>query len=173
LRVDAQLFENVVLALDAGDGFVYVGEDGALQEILGFAFDDQLAEDVFVEGLGNGFSFLLGVNQALEGDKEGFGGVDDFHPDAQFFEGRLHPGRFSFPHDAVVDHVGFKAIAQRLVSQGGDDAGIHASRKRIDGEAVAYGIADIPNFIVDKFLHIHGAGFNFLHLHFGGSFAVK
>ncbi len=172
LRVDAQLFKNVVLALDAGDGFVHVGENGALQKIFSLAFDDEFAENVFVESLGNGFPFSLGIGQALKGRKEGFGGVDDFHMDAQPFEGRLHPGRFSFPHDAVVDHVGFEAVAQRLVSQGGDDAGVHAARERVDGEAVAHGVADVPDLVVDKFFHIHGAGFDFLHLHFDGSFAV-
>ena len=70
LRVDAQLLEDVVLPLDAGDGLVHVGEDGPLQQVLRAALPHEAAEDVPVEGLGDRLALLLGVGDALERGEE-------------------------------------------------------------------------------------------------------
>jgi len=44
LRVDPQLFEHVVLALDAGHGLVDVGEDGSLEKVPGPALAHHAAD---------------------------------------------------------------------------------------------------------------------------------
>jgi hypothetical protein len=64
LGVDAYLGEDVVLALDARDGLVDVAEDGAIEEEAGARLVDESAEELRVEGLGDGLALGLGVGEA-------------------------------------------------------------------------------------------------------------
>jgi len=61
LRVDADLLEDIMLALDPGRCLLDVGEDRALQEHRGLAFQHEVAEHLLVEGLGDSLPFKLGI----------------------------------------------------------------------------------------------------------------
>ena len=170
LRINAQLFKYIVLPFNTGDGFIHVGQNGALQQILGFALDDQLAKNVFVKGLRDGFSFFFGIGNSFKGGKKNLGRIHYCDLDPQLFKGSCHFRWFVFPHDTVVDDIGFQTIAQRLMAQGGDDSGIHAAGQSVDGQAVAHGFADFANLIVNKFSNIHMTCFYFFHFDHSGSF---
>jgi len=83
LRIDAQLGEDVMLALDPGDRLVDIGQDGSLEQNLGSAFLDDPAENPPVEGLGDRLALFLGIGQTLQGGEKFLPGVDDLHRDAE------------------------------------------------------------------------------------------
>ena len=115
--VDAELLEYVVLAFDAGDGFIDVGEDSSLKQIFGAAVFDDSAEDVFVEGLRDCFTFLLGVGDAGKGSEEFLLSIDYFDFDAKFSEQVDDALGFALSHQAVLDENGFEALAEGTMAE--------------------------------------------------------
>ncbi len=87
-----------MLPFDAGDRFVDVGQDCALEQELGAAFSDEPAEYVFIEGLGNGLAFFFRVRDSFKCGEEFFAGVDDFNGDAELTEKAHDLFGFSLAH---------------------------------------------------------------------------
>ena len=83
MRIDAQLLENIVLPLDARHGLLDVGEDGPLQQKPRAASLEELAEDLLVEGLGDGLPLLLRIAKPLQSVEERLPRIEHFDVDAQ------------------------------------------------------------------------------------------
>ena len=154
-----------MLPFDSCHRFIYVGQDGALQKIFRLAFDNQSAENLFVERLCDGFSFFFRIGEAPESSKESIDRVDHLNLNAHFFKFRLNTCRFALTHEAVVDQISFEAITQSFVSQGGDDTGIDAPGQGVYCHSVPHGVLYVADFIRDELIHIHAAGFDFFDFH--------
>jgi len=153
--IDAELRENVVLAFDAGDGLLDVGQDGPVEQELCPGFFDQTAEDRGIERIGNRLPFLLGVGQARQGGKKLLLGVNQLDRDVHLSEGVHDLLRLAFTHQRVVDKDRLELVAQGAVPQDGDQGAVHPAAKRIDGLSVADGLFDLGDLVFDECLTVH------------------
>ena len=75
-----------MLPLDSGNGLLYVGVVGSLQQKSCAALSDDLAENVSVECSSDGLSLLLRISYALQSIEETFFSSDQFDLDSKTFE---------------------------------------------------------------------------------------
>jgi hypothetical protein len=139
LRVDPDLFEDVVLGLNALFGLDDVGGYRPLEQELRLGGLDGLAE-CLVEAIAEGLALLLGIGQAFQGPEELLLRVDYLDLDAEFREIPLHLARFPLTHEPVVDEYHLEFAAQRLVGEYGAHRTVDAPRKRAYDLAVADGL---------------------------------
>ena len=155
LRVDPQLGQDVVLPLDAGHGLLDVGQDRAVQQVLGPRLPHQLAEDLRVERAGDGVSLLLRIGQAGQGLEELAPGVDDLDRNAHVGERLDDPLRLALAHQGVVDEHGLEPIAQGPVAQHRDHGAVHPAAEGIDGQPVSNSFPNRAYLLFDKCLIVH------------------
>jgi len=166
--IDPELFEDIVLPFDPGDGLIDIGQDRALQEKIGPACLDKAPEDLAVEGLGDGLAFLLGVGDPGQSRKEFVSGIDYLDRDLEGAKPTYDLFRLSLAHQAVFDEDGLEPIPQGLMAKERDGRRIDAAGESIDGDAFAHCFSDGSDFFCDKLPWIerlqgnlvsHGSGF--------------